>query len=211
MQIASSSLPNMDSVSLRKSTSSPELSPPTKEPIHTRELKKDDDVPSDNIQGAERRSRSSEAGDVAASSHPRPVSAGISDYGVSQPIDIPGNPDSLVIKMTSSEQALDNADAAPRRSRSSTTVSDREKPRRVSIAEPPRRTPSVVESSSMPVMNHAGDGSSAHGGVTPSFIFLQLHHSNLIDCGEDRPLLLPKDNKVSVSDQSLLKTSRRST
>ena len=31
----------------------------------------------------------------------------------------------------------------------------------------------------------------AHGGLSPSFLFLQLYHSQLFGQGEDRPLLLP--------------------
>ena len=92
------------------------------------------------------------------------------------------------------EQNGDDLDAAPRRSRSHTTVVAPS--RKISLTNPPRRVTSI-DPPSVSALNK--DGVQSLGGISPSFLFLQLYHSQLLGMGEERPLLLPPTNPVCLS------------
>ena len=135
------------------------------------------------------------------------VSEGPGDLERSTPINIP-KPDALAMAkpraLTSAgptwASAEDVTDAAPRRSRANTS----ERQRHASVTAPPsvtttpltpRRTPIPLDSMMSPASK---DNSQAHVGMSPSFIFLQLYHSNLLGSGEQRPVVLPSENQVTI-------------
>lgn len=82
---------------------------------------------------------------------------------------------------------------------------DRERSQTISVSSPQRH---MIRTSSLPldarrpgsfdvgfpnsVAGTPTKPSLQHGGVSPAFLFLQLYHSSLMDCGPGRPLELPQ-------------------
>ncbi len=187
-------------VRIRKSSSSPDLTPSLLASIIPG---KQGSVKTELTEGADNNSGPSSPVVINATSSPSIKNSKDQDFKEQAP----DSPSRHASTETSPEGKVERV-RSPRPSlrRSVSSCADREESRKdipTVLLSPKRKLSRKISVPDRPSVlgPHVTIGATkddrSHGGISPSFMFLQLFHTHLLDMGPGRPLALPRDNKVN--------------